>query len=152
MVMVMVVTSAGVPDRAIRAAVTIETARRPRRDKGVILLKIEPQSVGDILNRQVRTRIFFASSGLLRPRNHNRPHSFAQQRYNFPLDRHPSHLQRNVTHQDRPRDRPFDVGATIGPTRTVPTPARTRFGGFARDEWSVDEAMLTVCHRIQSLA
>lgn len=43
MVVPPVVVSAGETDRAIPAAVVIETAMRPGRDKGVILQKLEPE-------------------------------------------------------------------------------------------------------------
>ena len=53
-----VVVSAGEDDRAIPAAVVIETAMVPRRDKGVILLKSEHQGDGDQITRQPRCASF----------------------------------------------------------------------------------------------
>lgn len=52
MVIPVVVMSAGVFDRAVRAAVNIETAGRPRRDTGVIPAEILPQTVGGCEGRQ----------------------------------------------------------------------------------------------------
>ena len=58
MVVPPVVVSAGETDRAIPAAVVIETAMRPGRDKGVILQKLEPQGDGGGSARQPRHASF----------------------------------------------------------------------------------------------
>lgn len=52
MVIPPVVVNAGETDRAIQAAVVIEAAMRPRRDKGVILLETEDKNEDPACVRQ----------------------------------------------------------------------------------------------------